>query len=149
VIDAQTYSRLQDIIRREGRSLLQYAVGSFPWTNSGADARPAVLLQAAQDEAEAAADLARLLVRHRLTPPWLGAYPMAFTSFNYLALDRLVPLLVQYQLRDIAELEADLKQLDDEVVRDLVRGLLNVKQANLKKLEGLLLPGAEPAATPA
>jgi hypothetical protein len=149
VIDAQTYSRLQNIIRREGRSLLQYAVESFPWTNNRADARPAVLQQAAQDEAEAAAELARLLVRHRLTPPWLGAYPMAFTSFNYLALDRLVPLLVQYQLRDIAELEADLKQFDDEEVRDLVRGLLNVKQANLKKLEGLLLPGAEPAATPA
>jgi hypothetical protein len=149
VIDAQTYSRLQDIIRREGRSLLQYAVESVPWTNSGADARPAVLQQAAQDEAEAAAELARLLVRHRLSPPWFGAYPMAFTSFNYLALDRLVPLLVRYQLRDIAELEADLKQLDDEEVRDLVRGLLNVKQANLKKLEGLLLPGAEPAATPA
>ena len=52
MIDAQTYSRLQDIIRREGRSLLQYAVESFPWTNSSADARPAVLLQAAQDEAD-------------------------------------------------------------------------------------------------
>jgi hypothetical protein len=149
VIDAQTYSRLQDIIRREGRSLLQYAVESFPWTSSGTDARPAVLLQAAQDEAEAAGELARLLVRHRLTPPWLGAYAMAFTSFNYLALDRLVPLLVQHQLRGVAALEADLKQLDDEEVRDRVRGLLNVKHANLKKLEGLLLPGAELAATPA
>jgi hypothetical protein len=149
VIDAQTYSRLQDIIRREGRSLLQYAVESFPWTNSGADARPAVIRQAAHDEAEAAAELARLLVRHRLSPPWLGAYPMAFTSFNYLALDRLVLLLVQYQLRDIAALEADLKQFDDEEVRDRVRHLLNVKQANLKKLEALLLPGAEPAAAPA
>ena len=149
VIDAQTYSRLQDIIRREGRSLLQYAVESCPWTNSGADARPAVLLQAAQDEAEAGAELARLLARHRLTPPWLGAYPMAFTSFNYLALDRLVPLLVQHQLRGVAALEADLKQLDDKEVRDLVRHLLTVKQATLTKLEALLLPGAEPAATPA
>jgi hypothetical protein len=128
---------------------LQYAVDSFPWTDSGADARPAVVQQAAQDEAEAAARLGRLLVRHRLTPPWLGAYPMGFTSFNYLALDRLVPLLVQHQIRDIAALEVDLKQFDDEEVRDLVRHMLNVKKANLKKLEGLLLPGAEPAATPA
>ncbi len=149
MIDAQTYSRLQDIIRREGRSLLQYAVESFPWTITAADERPAVVQQAAADEAEATAELARLLVRHHLSPPWLGAYPMGFTSFNYLALDRLVPLLVQQQIRGIAEVQADSKGLEDEEVRDLVRGLLRVKEANLKKLEGLLLPGAEPAATSA
>lgn len=149
VIDAQTYNRLQEIIRREGRSLLQYAVESFPWTITAADVRPAVLQQAAADEAEATADLARLLVRHHLSPPYLGAYPMGFTSFNYLALDRLVPLLVQYQLRGIAALHGDGKPLEDEEARDLVRGLLRVKEANLKKLEGLLLPGAEPAATSA
>jgi hypothetical protein len=149
VIDAQTYSRLQDIIRREGRSLLQYAAESFPWTVTAADVRPAVLGQAAQDEAEAAAAVARLLVRHRLTPPWLGAYPMAFTSFNFLAIDRLLPLLVQHQIRGVEELKADVAALEDEEARDAVRGLLNVKQENLKKFEGLLLPGAEPAASPA
>ena len=149
VIDAQTYSRLQDIMRREGRSLLQYAVESFPWTVTAADERPAVLQQAAADESEAIGELARLLMRHRLSPPYLGAYPMGFTSFNFLALDRLLPLLVQAQIRGISELHTDLAQLGDEVVRDRVRGLLRVKEANLKKLEGLLLPGAEPAATPA
>ena len=149
MIDAQTYSRLQDVIRREGRSLLQYAAESVPWTVTAADVRPALLQQAAHDEAEAVGELSRLLARHRLTPPWLGAYPMAFTSFNFLALDRLLPLLVKHQIRGVAALEADLAALEDPEVRDAVRGLLNVKQENLKKLEGLLLPRAEPAASPA
>jgi hypothetical protein len=149
VIDAQTYGRLQDIIRREGRSLLQYAIESFPWTTTGSDGRPAALRQLAEVEAEAAAELARLLVRHRLSPPYLGAYPTAFTSFNYLAIDRLVPLLADYQRRGIVKLENDLRELTDEEVRAAVRHLLEVNTANLKKLESLLLPGAEPAVTPA
>ena len=149
MIDAQTYGRLQDIIRREGRSLLQYAIESFPWTTTGADGRPAALQQLAQDESEAAAELARLLVRHRLSPPYLGAYPVSFTSFNYLAIDRLVPLLADYQRRGIDQLEADLRELTDEEARAAVRHLLDVKTANLKKLEALRSPGAEPAATPA
>jgi hypothetical protein len=148
VIDAQTYNRLQDIIRREGRSLLQYASESFPWTTTGADGRPAQLQEIAQDENEAVAELARLLVRHRLSPPYLGAYPMAFTSFNYLAFDRLLPLLVEHQRRGIPLIEADLRELTDDESRAAVRHLLNVKTNNLKKLEALLLPGAEPAATP-
>jgi hypothetical protein len=149
VIDTPTYNRLQDIIRREGRSLLQYAVESFPWTNSDADGRPAALKQLALDEADAAAGLARLLLRHRLSPPYLGAYPMAFTSFNYLALDRLLALLAEHQRRGITQLEADLAGLRDPEVRDAVRHLLEVKKANLKKLEALLQPGTEPAANPA
>jgi hypothetical protein len=149
VIDTPTYNRLQDLIRREGRSLLQYAVESFPWTNTGADGRPAALQQLARDEADAAAGLARLLLRHRLSPPYLGAYPMGFTSYNYLAVDRLLPLLIADQRRGLAAVRADLDALEDGEVRDAVRHLLNVKQATLARLEALLSPGKEPAASPA
>ena len=91
---------------------------------------------------------ARLLIRHRLSPPYLGAYPMAFTSFNYLAIDRLLALLAEHQRREIGLLEADLRELTDDESRGVVRHLLELKTANLKKLEALLLPGAEPAAAP-
>ncbi len=148
MIDAQTYGRLQDIIRREGRSLLQYAIESFPWTTTDADGRPAALQQLAEDEREAAGEVARLLIRHRLSPPYLGAYPMAFTSFNYLTMNRLLTLLAEQQRREIALLEGDLRELTDDESRGVVRHLLELKTANLKKLEALLLPGAEPAAAP-
>jgi hypothetical protein len=148
VIDTPTYNRLQDIIRREGRSFLQYAVESTPWSSTEADGRTAVLQQLARDEGDAAGGLARLLLRHRLSPPYLGAYPMGFTSYNYLALDRLVTLLADHQRRGLPALQDDLAALEDPEIRDAVRHLLEVKKANLKKLEALLQPGTEPAASP-
>ncbi len=149
MIDTPTYNRLQDIIRREGRSLLQYAVESFPWSSTDGDPRTAELRQLARDEAGATAGLAQLLVRHRLSPPYLGAYPMGFTSYNYLALDRLILLLAEYERRGLPALQADLAALEDPEVRDAVRHLLEVKRTNLKRLETLLQPGTEPAAKPA
>jgi hypothetical protein len=144
VIDGQTYSRLQDIIRREGRSLLQYAVDSFPWTSGNEGEAMACLHELAREEAEATTSLARYLVKHRLTPPWLGAYPMAFTSFNFLALDRLLPLLVEHQRRGIADLEVDVRQVEDHEARTHLQHLLEVKRQNLKRLEALV-PAAKTA----
>ncbi|MCC6419553.1 MAG: hypothetical protein IT429_15070 [Gemmataceae bacterium] len=144
MIDAQTYSRLQDIIRREGRSLLQYAIDSFPWAGSQTAAANACLQEMAQEEAEAIGQLGRLLLRHRLTPPYLGPYPMAFTSYNFLALGRLLPLLVRHQRADIDRLEADLKQVSDPEVRGPLQHLLDVKRRHLAELEAL-----EPMGKPA
>jgi len=146
VIDGQTYSRLQDVIRHEGRSLLQYAIDSFPWTTASEREAVPRLHELAHEEAEANAALARYLVKHRLTPPWLGAYPMAFTSFNFLSLDRLLPLLVEQQRRSIAELEADVRAIDHAEARGHVQHILDVKRHNLKELEALLL-SAKPAMT--
>jgi hypothetical protein len=137
VIDGQTYSRLQDVIRREGRSLLQYAIDSFPWAAGNSTAGIDRLKELAGAEADAVAALARLLARHHLAPPWLGAYPTPFTSFNFLSLDRLVPLLVRYQRDDIARLEGELAEFEDREVHGQVKHLLDVKRHNLKQLEEL------------
>ncbi|MCI0462971.1 MAG: hypothetical protein L0Z62_38990 [Gemmataceae bacterium] len=137
MIDAQTYNRLQDLIRREGRSLLQYAVESFPWTNSSSVDVNARLQEMAAAETEATAALNRLLLRHRLTPPWLGPYPMPFTSYNFLALERLLPLLIEHQRTGVARVEADLKQITDSAARAAVQHLLEVIRRNLSELEAL------------
>ncbi len=144
MIDGQTYACLQDVIRREGRSLLQYAVESSPWTTTDKDERPARLRQLAAAERDAAGALARLLVRHRLRPPWLGAYPMGFTSFNFLALDRLLPLLIAHEKRGLAELEGDLARFQDDEARGLVQQLLEAKTLTLQEMEALA--AAVPAA---
>jgi hypothetical protein len=136
VIDRQTYLRLQDVIRREGRSFLQYAGESFPWTTAPQQETVAKLQQLVCEEQTGAAALARYLAKNRLTPPYLGAYPTYFTSYNFLALDRLLPLLVEHQKHGVAELQADVAALNGDT-RKQVEQLLAMKNRHLQELEAL------------
>jgi len=90
-----------------------------------------------REEREGAAALSRYLVKHRLTPPYLGAYPSYFTSYNYLALDRLLPMLVEHQKRGLVQMEADLKALQDGATHKQVEDLVEMKRRHLKALEAL------------
>jgi hypothetical protein len=146
VIDGKTYNALQDIIRREGRSLLQYAIDSFPWADAATADVNARLREMAAVESEALAGLGKLLLRHRLTPPWLGAYPTPFTSFNFLAIERLLPLLIEDQRARVAVVEADLKQITNSETRAAVQRLLEVMRRHLAEMEALRSPA--PAVKP-
>jgi hypothetical protein len=137
VIDRDTYLRLQNVIRREGRSFLQYAGESFPWNTPQNREKADAILRLAHEEREGAAALSRYLVKHKLTPPYLGAYPAYFTSYNYLSLDRLLPMLVDYQQRGLAELETDFHSLQDAPTRQQVEELAAMKRRHLKTLEAL------------
>jgi hypothetical protein len=137
VIDRDTYRYLQDVIRREGRSFLQYAGESFPWSTSEEKFKAAQLKQIVFEERDGAAALSRYLVKHRLTPPYLGAYPSYFTSYNYLSLDRLLPLLVEHQKLGVAGLEADLTALNDGDTRKQVEAIVAMKKRHLQVLEAL------------
>jgi hypothetical protein len=136
VIDRQTYLRLQDIIRREGRSFLQYAGESFPWATLPEQEAVAKLQQLVVEERESAAALARYLAKNRLTPPYLGAYPSYFTSYNFLALPRLLVLLVGHQKRGLEELQRDVTTFNGET-RHQVEHLLEMKKRHLQELEKL------------
>jgi hypothetical protein len=136
VIDRQTYLRLQDIIRREGRSFLQYAGESFPWTTAPEQETVVKLQELVTEERDAAAALARYLAKHRLTPPYLGAYPSYFTSYNFLALHRLVPLLIDHQKHGVAELERDVHTFNGDT-RQQIEKMLELKKRHLKELEAL------------
>jgi hypothetical protein len=137
VMDVQTSSRLQNLIRREGRSLLQYASESFPWGTSRDAAAIAQILDLARAESARVTALARQLIKQRVPPPYLGAYPMYFTTLNFLALDRLLPLLVEHQQTDLAHLEEDLKHVQDGAFRPALQQLLELKRQHLKQLETL------------
>jgi hypothetical protein len=136
VIDRQTYLRLQDIIRREGRSFLQYSGESFPWATAPEQDTVAKLQALIGEERDAAGGLARYLAKNRLTPPYLGAYPSYFTSYNFLALHRLLPLLVQHQKHGVDELQRDVTALNGET-RHQVERLLEMKKRHLQELETL------------
>jgi hypothetical protein len=137
VIDRQTYLHLQDVIRRQGRSFLQYAGESFPWHTAEAGSITEHVSQLVTEERDAAAALARYLVKHRLTPPYLGAYPSYFTSYNYMSVDRLLPILVEHQQRGVAELESDLQAIHDPDTQKQVSGLVEMKKRHLSALKAL------------
>jgi hypothetical protein len=89
-------------------------------------------------EQEALTQLGRFLVRQRVPLPYLGSFPVGFTTINFLALDYLLPRLSAFEKTSIAELEGDLAALQDPLARPPVEKLLAVKKRNLEMLEALI-----------
>jgi hypothetical protein len=143
MIDPRTASLLQRMIRREGRSLLQYLGDAFPWIKSGEQESLRQLHVLVKEERDAVAELAKFLSRQRVAPPYLGAYPMGFTTLNFVTLESLLPRLVAFQQRCVANLESDLHQIQDPDAIIAVHRLLEVKKRHLKALEALAAPAKE------
>lgn len=143
MIDPETQALLQDIVRRESRSILSYVREAFPWV--GARGAPALskLRQLSEEECEAVAALGRFLARRRAPVAFLGSYPSSFTTLNFLSLEHLVPRLVAYEGSSIAELERGLARIGDPEAQAQVALLLEVKRRNLAQLESLHAPPAE------
>jgi len=147
MIDPRTAKLLQAILRREGRSLLQYLGDAVPWVQGGDKEHLCQLQGIVLEDREGNAVLGRFLMRHRIPPPYLGAYPMGFTTLNFLSLESLIPRLIEAQRRTIAVLESDLAQIPDPQPRGAMEGFLEIKRRHLKVLEAML--PSSPAAVPA
>ncbi len=146
MLDPQTQALLQDVVRRQSRSLLQYVSEAFPWTSSEEQGALEVVRGLVVEEHAAAAELARYLQRRRVGVPYTGSYPSDFTTINYVSLDYLLPLLVKHERESIAALERETQQLSDGEARVLLDKLLATKRRHLTTLEGLA-DQAKPAAT--
>jgi rubrerythrin len=138
VIDAPTYALLQDIIRREARSLLHYVAESYPWTAADEQADLDQLRQIIEEEQAAIGDLVQLLSRLHLAPPYLGTYPSHFTTINFVSLDHLTPQLVDFERETITALEKELPQVSDSEAQEEIRRLLDMKRRHLKALEQMV-----------
>jgi rubrerythrin len=142
---------LQDILRRESRSLLEYTVEAFPWTPAQEHSAAEQLAKLTAEECQALNGLAALLARRRVPLPYIGPFPEPFTALNFSSLDHLLPRLVEEEHKNIAVLERELARLIDPEAAAAVRKLLELKQRHLKTLESLATghPQASAAATPA
>src|SRR5262249_57477855 len=107
-MDAQTQTTLQEILRRESRSVLSYVGDAYPWTTARGDAALTKLRHLVADERAAVAGLGRLLTRHRLPMVYLGSYPTSFTTINFLALDYLLPPLIAFEGQSLPHLQLHL-----------------------------------------
>ncbi len=148
MIDAHSKMVLQNLVRRDSRSLLQYICESFPWITA---AELACFQEMVREEVDNIAAIARFLGKQRLSSGTLGAYPMTFTNINYISLDHLLPLLIDNQRRRIAELERELPGMGDAGSRQLAEDNLTLKRRHLQAYQELLqgLAKKQPAAVSA
>jgi hypothetical protein len=137
VIDKPTGDRLQECVRRESRSLLQY-VREVPVWVSPAD-RPTLgkLRALATEERAATDDLGRLMQRLHIGAAVLGPFPGSFTTVNDAALHYVLPCLVREQQAAVATLEADVAHVTDSDARAILERMLALKRQHLPELEAL------------
>lgn len=147
MMDSATVATLNAILRREGRSLMQYARDVDPFTTAEEGDVAERLRGMIEAERKVCDDIARLLVRRRLTLPFVGSFPASFTSVNFISLSKLISLLVEHQRRSTAELRPELATINDPDARLLVQRLLDQKENHLHELEQLVAAAPE-AMTP-
>jgi hypothetical protein len=137
VIDDATRDVVQECVRRESRSLLQYA-REVPLWAAPAD-RPvlAKLKALATAEQKATDALGHYLQRRKVGLPSLGPYPSAYTSLNDAALHHLLPILVREYRGAVTALDADLARVGDADARARLAELLRLKRHHLPELEAL------------
>jgi hypothetical protein len=127
--------RLQDLFRRERRSLMQYALGAAPYA-AGDDRKVRDdVLRIAEEELEVLDRFGEFLARSRITLPYLGSFPIAFTDLNFVHIRHLLPKLVEEEKRDLEALEADRAAVADAAAGSEIDRLIELHQRHLKKLE--------------
>jgi len=139
-MDAQSQAILSDLFRKTSRSLLQYVRDSFPWTTPSDEEGLKRLHDLAAEEQQQLAALGRYFARHHKPLPYPGSYPSSFTTINFISLEYLRKLLVDYQRQAIVDVESKLPLVQDPEARTQVQALLTLKRAHLTALEHLHKP---------
>jgi hypothetical protein len=135
MIDTKTESVHRDIVRREGRSLLQYVEEAYPWVGPDEEAPLAQLRKLVAEEREVLGRLIDLLARRCHSYPYLGSYANWFTTINFISLDHLLPMLVDYEAKSLGELEFALPEITDTGALAAVQDLVDIKRRHLDLLK--------------
>jgi hypothetical protein len=135
---------LQEIVRRERASLLQYVPEAFPWAKTGEEAALAKLLGMVAKERDTVAGLVKWLQRRFIPIPPTNSFPFSYTSLNFCSVDFLVPQLVKQQRENIAALERDKQRIGDADIRAQVQAFIDLKTRHLEALEEFATPAGKP-----
>jgi hypothetical protein len=128
---------LPELLRRESRSYLHYIRESFPYARGAdQDLRARVVALAQAEDAEIAR-LGRLLQKHRITLPFLGSFPVSFTSSNFVSISYLLPRVIADQKHLLADLEQEIPKISDQELHAGLESYRELKRKNLEALESL------------
>jgi hypothetical protein len=144
-MDAAETAVLQNVVRKEGRSLLQYVGESFPWTTAQNHHVLPVLFEMVKEEQQGVTAVVAYLLKQRKRPPYLGAYPMSFTTINFMSLDFLLPYLIDFEKRRIADLENNFIMVTEDEPKHILKSLLDVKKRHLATLMEITGPKKDAA----
>ena len=128
---------IEALVRRDGRSLLQYTDESYPWTTREAHEVLSRVRALAEEERDAVGRLVRFLTRHHKTPRSYGSYPSTYTTLNFVALEHLLPALHAEQQKAVADLETRIVYLPRDDARALLQEHLEMKRRHLEALAEL------------
>jgi rubrerythrin len=137
VEDARTHALLEDIVRREDRSLLQYVKDSYPWITPAEQQVLAQIQSMTAEEQQGVAELVRFLISRRHPPPYLGTFPATFTSLSFISLDHLIPMLADNERKELERLEHEIHEITDPEARQLVQKIIAIKTRHLETLQSL------------
>jgi len=133
-MDVNVREKLTDIYCRERLSFLQYVRQTSPY------AGPAdrLVLERVQNlagaEAAALDAFGEYLDRNRISLPHIGAFPTPFTNYNFVAVRKLLPRLVEDEARGLSSLERDLATLPPGEERRSVEKLIESKRMHVTEL---------------
>jgi hypothetical protein len=116
---------------------MQYVRQATPY--AGPADRPLAerVRELADAEAAGLDGFAEYLDAARVPVPFVGAFPTAFTNYNFIAIRKLLPDLIADQTRGLAELETDTAELPAGEARTWLERLAEAKRAHLTELKKL------------
>ena len=116
---------------------MQYVREAFPWITAEEKSALAQLQKLIGEEQGAIGRLVDLLVERNHLYPYMGSFPIAFTNINFVSLEHLLPMLVDYEARSLGELECDLAVITDVEALSRVQDLVDMKRRHLDALRDL------------
>jgi len=132
---AQNAQAIWLILQRDMSCLLHYLSGAWPWTNRKERdivARLQNLLEAERDEH---GRLAVILRKQRMIPP-SASFLSEYSNYHYLALNFLLPLVLDEQKKLLANDQQAREQIiNDPDAESMLDGFLGHKRNHLTDLE--------------
>ena len=127
---------VQAILRREGRSLMQYLREVPPWVGPHEANSQARLHEIANTELNALEAIGRLFQKEFHEMSHMGGYP-DFTGSNDMALHYLLPRVILEQQNLLAGLERDRAAFTEQDIGIAIDQLITMKRRHLSELESL------------
>jgi hypothetical protein len=124
------------ILRREGRSLMQYLREVPPWVSPTEQNAQARLHEAAQAEMNQLEAIGLMYQKHFHETAHMGGYP-DFTPFNDMALHYLLPQVIREQQDLLAGLERDRAAVQEADIGAAIDELITMKRRHVSELESL------------
>ena len=137
MIDAGTLERLQECVRRESRSLLQYVSEVPLWAALGDREAFARVRAIGKAQRQAADELAAWLQLSHASIVQLGPFPARFMELNDAAFRYVLPRLIAEHKQLIEQLEADAAATVDPHAKSHLDVMVQLKRAHDVELRAL------------